>query len=192
MSWEEISKEMDKVEKIVCELKKEEVSDPTKKDTQFADTTDFDIKAEEQQFSTDQTDTVKKLIFDKYQIGAKDMDEREEKLMREGYGGARKKQSRQKQWRDSSSLTRTPPVQSSYIGPGKDIIPVSEPAIAIRGPSVIGSPPSYKRFDSPKPPPTEKDDIQLSKVLRPKDTRHFKMYIIKGLHYKLMVMHAKF
>ena len=104
------------------------------------------------------------------------MDEREQKLMQEGYGGARRKQSRQKQWRDSSSLTRTPPVQSSYIGPGKDIVPVSEPSIAIRGPSVIGSPPSYKRFDSPKPPRTQKDDTQESMVIK-QDVSQFKMYI---------------
>ena len=107
--------------------------------------------------SSEEKDIVDKLILDKYQTEKKEKNDREKKLLEEGYGGARRKRSRQKQrqWRDSS-LTRTPPVKSVFVHPGGDIQPSSEPSIAIRGPNVIGSPPSYTRFDSPKPPPVVK------------------------------------
>ena len=109
---------------------------------------------------TDEKAIVEKLILSKYQSESIDTVEKERKLREEGYGGARRKRSRrsihqrQKQWRDSS-LTRTPPVESAFIHPSGDA-PFSEPSRAIRGPSIIGSPPSYKRFDSPKPPPVAK------------------------------------
>ena len=104
---------------------------------------------------------MEKLIFDKYQQETKDEEERERQLLEEGYGGARRKQTkqRQKQWRESS-LTRTPPVKSTFANPGGGMLPTSEPSIAIRGPNIIGSPPSYKRFDSPKPPPVVKVCIE--------------------------------
>ena len=109
---------------------------------------------------TDEKSIVEKLILSKYQSESIDTVEKERKLGEEGYGGARRKRSRrsihqrQKQWRDSS-LTRTPPVKSAFIHPSGET-PFSEPSHAIRGPSIIGSPPSYKRFDSPKPPPVVK------------------------------------
>lgn len=109
---------------------------------------------------TDEKSIVEKLILSKYQSESIDTVEKERKLGEEGYGGARRKRSRrsihqrQKQWRDSS-LTRTPPVKSAFIHPSGET-PFSEPSHVIRGPSIIGSPPSYKRFDSPKPPPVVK------------------------------------
>ena len=99
---------------------------------------------------------VEKMVLDKYQSDSKETNERQRKLSEEGYGGAKRKKARQKQkhWRDSS-LTRTPPVKHSFVSSG-DALPSSEPSIATRGPMNVGSPPSYKRFDSPKPPPTTK------------------------------------
>ena len=107
--------------------------------------------------SREEKNIVEKLILDKYQTETKEEKDKEKKLLEEGYGGARRKRSRQKQkqWRDAS-LTRTPPVKQAFVHPGGEIQPSSEPSIAIRGPNIIGSPPSYKRFDSPKPPPALK------------------------------------
>ena len=123
---------------------------------------------------TDEKSIVEKLILSKYQSESIDTIEKERKLCEEGYGGARRKRSRrsihqrQKQWRDSS-LTRTPPVKSAFIHPSGDT-PFSEPSHAIRGPSIIGSPPSYKRFDSPKPPPVVK--VKRHRQLLPYLPRH--------------------
>ena len=106
--------------------------------------------------NTEERTVIEKMVIDKYKSDSKDIDERQKKLSEEGYGGARRKRARQKQkhWRDSS-LTRTPPVKHSFVSTG-EVLPSSEPSIATRGPMNIGSPPSYKRFDSPKPPPTVK------------------------------------
>ena len=163
MSWDEIDQEMDKMQKIVAELKEEgatrvpgdEESIENKKKLVESHPKE---KEKTGQTSTEEEKAVEKLILDKYQQEAIDTDDREKKLLEEGYGGARRKQRsshRQKQWRESS-LTRTPPIKSTYVNPGAKMLATEEPCTVIRGPNVIGSPPSYKRFDSPKPPPVVK------------------------------------
>ena len=139
------------------EPKKNDTSDSSKETKSNKDGKGFTKAAEKiPKKNTEERTVIEKMVIDKYKSDSKDMDERQKKLSEEGYGGARRKRARQKQkhWRDSS-LTRTPPVKHSFVSTG-EVLPSSEPSIATRGPMNIGSPPSYKRFDSPKPPPTVK------------------------------------
>ena len=148
---------MDKIQKIVTEMKREETDDTAEEvqpeeEMKGKDSTSTK-HGTEQPSSKDEETAVEKLVFDKYKPEINEAEERKRKLLEEGYGGARRKQAnhKQKQWRDSS-LTRTPPITSAFVNPRGEMVPTSEPSVAIRGPNVIGSPPSYKRFDSPKPP----------------------------------------
>ena len=151
---------MDEITKEPIESKKDPSSDLSK-----GKTLDEDVKHDQDaskevekksKASMEEKDLVEKMVLDKYQSESKDAEDRQKKLEEEGYGGAKRKRAKQKQkhWRDSS-LTRTPPVKHSFVSSG-EVLPSSEPTIAIRGSMNVGSPPSYKRFDSPKPPPTVK------------------------------------
>ena len=135
------------------EGKENETVEPTKDEK-----SDENIKDAEQisKSETEEKSVVEKMVRDKYKSDSKDNEERRRKLSEEGYGGARRKRASQKQkhWRDSS-LTRTPPVRNSFVSSG-EALPSSDPTITTRGPLNVGSPPSYKRFDSPKPPPAVK------------------------------------
>ena len=151
---------MDKLAKEAIEANKKGSSDRSK-----GETTDDEIKLDQgtsteaekaSKREREEKRLVEKMVLDKYKSDSKETNERQRKLSEEGYGGAKRKKARQKQkhWRDSS-LTRTPPVKHSFVSSG-EALPSSEPSIATRGPMNVGSPPSYKRFDSPKPPPTAK------------------------------------
>ena len=156
----EIRKTLNKSKKESMEPKKNVPSDSSKEEKSNKDDKNDQGSSKEAEKipkkNTEERTLVEKMVIDKYKSDSKDMDERQKKLSEEGYGGARRKRARQKQkhWRDSS-LTRTPPVKHSFVSTG-EVLPSSEPSIATRGPMNVGSPPSYKRFDSPKPPPTVK------------------------------------
>ena len=140
------------------EDKEKETKQPSKdqkSDENIKDTTSKDAE-QISKSETEEKNVVEKMVRDKYKSDSKDSEERRRKLSEEGYGGARRKRASQKQkhWRDSS-LTRTPPVKHSFVSSG-EALPSSDPTIATRGPLNVGSPPSYKRFDSPKPPPAVK------------------------------------